>query len=187
MLYFAYGSNLNKAHMRVRCPGARSLGRFKLKDHKLVFRGVADCIKSPGDVIPGAVWLITPECEESLDRYEGIAGGHYRKEYLTVKSGIDGEDTMMYYAMNSTGIYPPSAGYLETILQGYRDHKLKSAPLREAVDASWDDKHPSHLERQRYKRNGRPRLAPKRKPSATAETTGTPKTGNLFGTQQESV
>jgi hypothetical protein len=38
--------------------------------------------------------------------------------------------------------------------------------LREAVQASWDDNAPSHMERSRYQHDGRPRLAlpPGRKP-----------------------
>jgi gamma-glutamylcyclotransferase (GGCT)/AIG2-like uncharacterized protein YtfP len=158
VLYFAYGSNLNRDSMALRCPDAKPIGPLKLTDARLVFRGVADCIYEEGVECPGAVWKLTPECERALDRYEGVSGGFYRKEYVTV-TGIDGEDRMLLYVMNSTGIFPPSQHYYNVIKQGYRDFQLPLKYLRDAVKASWDDKAPSHRERQRHRRNGRPALA----------------------------
>jgi hypothetical protein len=158
VLYFAYGSNLNHAAMAQRCPLAKPIGPIKLPDARLVFRGVADCIYEAGGECPGGVWKITPECERALDRYEGVSGGFYRKEYVPV-SGIEGENQMLLYVMNSTGIFPPSQYYLDVIKRGYRDFQLPHKYLRAAVKASWDDKAPSHRERQRHRRNGRPALA----------------------------
>ena len=37
MLYFAYGSNLDEAQMRARCPGARRVARAVLPHHALHF------------------------------------------------------------------------------------------------------------------------------------------------------
>jgi hypothetical protein len=160
MLYFAYGSNLNIEQMKRRCPGATPLGRFSLTDARLVFRGVADCIYEAGAICEGGLWEITPQCEHALDIYEGISGGLYRKEYVESDAG-----PILLYQMNSTGIYPPSFGYLATIRRGYADFKLPVSALSDAVKASHDDKHPSHHERKRHRRNGRPTLA-KRENSA---------------------
>lgn len=185
MLMFSYGSNLCIEHMNVRCPRAIPLGRFDLKHTQLVFRGVADAVFVPGEAsCPGGIWRITAACEAALDRYEGIGSGAYRKEIVDL-TGVEGETEMMLYSMNSTGIFPPSQSYLDTIIQGYRDFKLPLKYLRAAVAASWDDKAPSHLERKRHGRNGRPELAlsktvPVRK-ARKAATTGLPTTGNLFG------
>lgn len=158
MLYFAYGSNLNKRAMAHRCEAATSIGKFYLDDASLVFRGVADCISAPGARCPGGVWKITAACERALDRYEGIAHGLYSKEYLPI-AGIPGEHELMLYVMNSTGIMPPSTGYLEVIKEGYRDFGLPLAPLHEAVQRSWDDKNKTRQERARYYRWGFPQLA----------------------------
>lgn len=164
-LYFAYGSNLNIAQMKRRCPKAKPLRRWKLGNARLVFRGVADCILDEGAACYGGIWLITPECERALDAYEGFRrddpeAGMYRKIHMPLPGPMyGGHAELMYYAMNSTGIMPPSGGYLACIVQGYRDFKLPLRPLHEAVTASHDDKNPSHIERQRYRRNGRPRLA----------------------------
>lgn len=159
MLYFAYGSNLNMRHMAWRCPKAVAIGKFSLHDARLVFRGVADCIFEEGSTCPGAIWRITPECEDRLDSYEGIASGMYRKEYVDLEGAPAGDDRMLYYAMNSTGIYPPAQHYLDVIKQGYRDFKMPMGPLLDAVRASHDKKAPTFRERQRARRSGRPALA----------------------------
>jgi Gamma-glutamyl cyclotransferase, AIG2-like len=161
MFYFAYGSNLNKAQMARRCPNATPLCPLILPDARLVFRGVADCIEQPGSTCAGAVWVITPECERTLDIYEGVRGGMYRKEFIDIEP-FEGEDRMLIYRMNSKGIFPPSKSYYESIRVGYRDFQLSTRSLREALAASWDDKHPSHVERKRHRRNGRPALALRR-------------------------
>lgn len=162
MLYFAYGSNLNKWQMARRCPRAVSLGRLKLPDWRLVFRGVADLIPDEGAFCWGGVWRITPECERALDYYEGVASGLYRKETIPIEPLADGTNEMLVYVMNSDGVFPPSESYLASIVKGYRDFRLPKsarAALNRAVAESWDDKAPSHMERQRHRRNGRPRLA----------------------------
>ena len=158
-LYFAYGSNMNKAQMRVRCPGARPIGAYHLNDALLVFRGVANVIPDKGSRVYGAIWKITPECEVALDRYEGVSHGMYRKVYVDLAKPIGGEVEMMLYVMNSEGIMPPSQGYLAGIREGYRDFGLSTKPLDAAVEASYKYNNPSHIERNRHRRNGRPQLA----------------------------
>lgn len=159
MLYFAYGSNLNIAQMARRCPRATPIRAFALKDWQLVFRGVADIVQKSGAVVWGGVWDITDECERALDRYEGLSSGLYRKVHGKLAQPIAGQTEMMFYVMNSEGIFPPSEDYLDAIREGYRDFDLKPKTLRDAVRRSHDKKAPSHHERQRYARTGRPRLA----------------------------
>lgn len=161
MLYFAYGSNLNKEHMAQRCPNATPVCKIMMPDQRLVFRGVADCIYEPGAICPGAIWKITAECERALDIYEGVRSSMYRKEYLELDKPFMGETRIMLYRMNSTGIMPPSEDYFASICEGYADFALPTALLDKALHASWDDKHPSHKERKRHRRNGRPALARK--------------------------
>lgn len=159
---FSYGSNLNIDNMMYRCPQAEKLGRLRLRDWQLVFRGVADIVPMPGAICWGGVWRITPACERALDRYEGVDGGMYRKEYLPIKRTPHGETDMLIYVMNSTGVYPPSERYLQTIIEGYRDFGLpKSASdlLDRALWESWAEKAPTAAERQRTRRTGRPKLA----------------------------
>jgi hypothetical protein len=161
-LYFAYGSNLHVGQMRLRCPAAVPLARYRLRNWRLVFRGVADCIAEEGAVCYGGVWRITPACERALDIYEGVESGLYRKEYLPIKPTPEGDTDILLYVMNSTGIMPPSQHYLSIIRQGYRYFSMPPRArtlLNQAVRESWDDKAPSYRERWRYRRTGRPPLA----------------------------
>lgn len=161
-LYFAYGSNLCIRQMQRRCPAATPLHKFKLEDSRLTFRGVADCPRVVGSVCYGGLWRITAECEDSLDRYEGVHGGFYRKDYIPLDpTEHDGETHLMLYVMNSTGIFPPAHSYLETIAQGYRDFRLPMDSLKAAVAHSHDHRSPSGTELRRHTRLGKPRLAPR--------------------------
>jgi gamma-glutamylcyclotransferase (GGCT)/AIG2-like uncharacterized protein YtfP len=161
-LYFAYGSNLSKVQMHIRCPDAVPVGSLTLEDWTLVFRAVADVAASPGDTVHGAVWKLSPSDEATLDQFEGVAKGTYRKVYIPIEPfdfAGDHHEDMLVYVMNSTGIMPPTISYLRTIRDGYRDFALPMAALDDAVERSHDDKAPSHIERQRRMRAGRPPLA----------------------------
>ena len=40
-IYCAYGSNMNLEQMSHRCPNAKVIGKGKLENYKLTFRGVS--------------------------------------------------------------------------------------------------------------------------------------------------
>ena len=160
-LYFAYGSNLSLTQMQQRCPAAVPLDSFMLPDARLVFRGVADVVFERGAVCPGGLWSITPACERTLDEYEGIARGTYRKLHVEADGLPDGETHVMMYVMNSTGIMPPSLRYYGVIRDGYLDFGLPLHELRQALKHAHDHRHLTHIERQRLRRNGRPPEKPR--------------------------
>lgn len=138
-LYFAYGSNLSTESMRHRCPDSIKLGTAVLQDWRLTFRGVADVEESEGDVAFGGLWLCPPRDIRSLDRYEGVAGGFYRKRVLTVQAE-DGPMDALVYVMNPTPLDNrslPSQHYFGTIAAGYRDYGLPLDALQEALDATY--------------------------------------------------
>ena len=88
-LYFAYGSNLDLEQMAQRCPDAEIVGPVRLENYELRFRGSGFATVAPkkGSTVHGLVWKITPNCEQSLDRYEGYPR-HYTKETVTVKTRL---------------------------------------------------------------------------------------------------
>lgn len=133
MLYFAYGSNLSHSSMAARCPKAKPLQALTLKDARLVFRGVADVEYYKDHSVQGGIWQITAECERSLDIYEGVKAGLYRKTFLTVKRKNREPEPMLVYQMNEDGIMEPSEFYLNVIRQGYRDFGLDLRELEKAV------------------------------------------------------
>ena len=144
-LYIAYGSNLNRAQMQRRCPGAKAVRKIFLQDARLVFRHVLDVEYHPGSNVPCVVWEINKAMEHDLDHYEGVQGGHYAKEVIFLEDGREA----MIYVMLTDGICPPSAQYYERIRQGYRDFKMDQAPLRIALKHSWKKKEHSDITRRR--------------------------------------
>ena len=134
--YFAYGSNLNKAQMRLRCPGSTAIGLFSLEGYQLVFRRVADVAPAEGQTAFGALYTITKSDELTLDRYEGFRQsapdrGKYRKVVLELTvAGLPA--SVMFYVMNSTSISPPDPHYYSVIHEGYLDWQIDVASLEEA-------------------------------------------------------
>jgi len=159
MLYFAYGSNLNPAQMRVRCPGAKRCGPLILPNGRLVFRNVADVVIDHNSVIAGGVWRITAQHERDLDRFEGVGSKWYRKRYikLSLNEG-ESEDCLYYQMITKTGVMPPSQAYYNTMLEGYRWFGLDETLLNQALHDSWDDKNITVVLRDRHIRKGRPAL-----------------------------
>ena len=87
--YIAYGSNLNRAQMALRCPDAKVVGTGEIKDYELLFRGnrngaVATVEPKKGESVPVLIWEISPRDEFNLDRYEGYPR-LYGKEMLEVE------------------------------------------------------------------------------------------------------
>lgn len=123
-LYFAYGANLNVDSMAFRCPAAKLIGKAVAYGKKRVFRYVADVVKGTGkDLVEGAVWEITPECEASLDRFEGYPR-LYTKKQIRVWSETHGRDVVaMIYVMTSPKrpLGAPSKNYFHTIMTGLAD------------------------------------------------------------------
>ncbi len=133
-LYAAYGSNLNLEQMARRCPTARVIGRAVLEDWQLLFYGVATIERNTGGYVPVLVWEIQPSDEAALDIYEGYPRS-YRKETVTVS--LNGRLVqVMVYVMNDGQLQPPYAGYLQTILSGYKSAGFDVGVLRKAVAKS---------------------------------------------------
>ncbi len=140
-LYIAYGSNLNRRQMEMRCPTAAPLSIAVLADYRLMFRGGDGCavatIEPAKDYgVPVVIWQIQPSDERSLDRYEGYPY-LYRKEYIKVP--INGtEQIAMVYIMNEEG-HPygtPSKHYYDVIMEGYGDFSLSPTVLKQAAKES---------------------------------------------------
>ena len=136
-LYIAYGSNLDTWQMRYRCPGARPVAKSWLHDYRLVFQGMplnahANVIPEKGQKGPVVVWEISAANEKALDRYEGVKGGYYTKEYFTIE--VNGEMVeALIYIMCPRDYNIPAAGYLETIVEGYHDFNFDIRYLKEAA------------------------------------------------------
>ncbi len=131
MNYFAYGSNMDVQQMAVRCSDAVVVGAACLPAHRFLINthGVATVVPSEGEVVHGVLWAISNADEASLDHYEGVAAGFYRKLITRVRLN-DGSaaDALIYVARDHMpGRARP--GYLERVLAAAQRHRLPGAHL----------------------------------------------------------
>ena len=84
-LYFAYGSNMNKSAMAIRCPGADNLGPAVLKGWGLRARLHADIEASRKEHVDGVLWGVNRKHVKELDFYEGVAYKYYEKKIVEVQ------------------------------------------------------------------------------------------------------
>ena len=125
MLYFAFGSNLNRKQIKRRCKNSRFISRHILKNYQLVFRskyGAADIQRKKGSSVLGAIYDISKIDEKKLDVYE-----EFPKVYTKKYFKIWGKKVMFYYMSDKTKQTEPSRGYLNSIIQGYKDCGYKDS------------------------------------------------------------
>lgn len=140
-LYFAYGANLNKQGMRLRCKDAVEVQPFYLHGWRLAFSGVATIIPDQDDLVAGALWAISDDDERSLDTFEGWP-------YLYHKEIIKVDDLeFMAYVMNSDQPAEPSLNYIMTIAQGYQDWALDLVDLDDALQTTQEEIYQNDLQR----------------------------------------
>jgi hypothetical protein len=128
MKYFAYGMNTNTAQMSVRCPDAHPLGRAVLYGHEFRFARHADIIENPDYNTHGVLWDITPDCELALDALEGFPSYYLKKTVRVFYNGSPVE-CMTYYMTGDLPDEYPSDGYLEMLMEGYREHEVDNTQL----------------------------------------------------------
>lgn len=132
--YFAYGSNLDPGTFLGRRrlqPLATRIG--VLHDFELRFdlpvgpgeRGVANVAPRPGDHVWGAIYQLTHEGAERLDRSEGVDKGVYRRLEVVVRTPEADEIAAFTYRSEiSRPERRPSRRYLGLLLAGAREHGL---------------------------------------------------------------
>lgn len=146
--YLAYGSNLNVAQMRWRCPDARALGTATIEDYRLLFKGsktgsYLTIEAQEGAQVPVAVWEVSEEDEKRLDRYEGFPIFYYKKEleltFTGIKTGKKRKRKCFVYIMHEDRpIGIPSRSYVETCIEGYRDFGFNLKYIKDAYEACWE-------------------------------------------------
>lgn len=138
-LYFAYGSNMDRAQMKRRCPDSKYVGKAVLKGYRLGFTGhsnnwggaVATITKGEGSV-PGILYKVTDADIENLDRFEGYPTVYQRK---TVKVG--GQDALIYLRSLKSP-KPVGPAYLVKLWRAYKENGFDFEPLIEAVAEGTD-------------------------------------------------
>ncbi len=131
MLYFAYASNLSKEYMLSRCPNATPIKRAMLKGYKLVFNELADIVEDADKVVSGAIYVISKQELEELDRLEGYPL-LYDRLVIEVEDDLGSRYDAFTYIMEEKAIQPPPEHYYQLLVSGYEDWELPMEPLEKA-------------------------------------------------------
>jgi hypothetical protein len=126
-LYAAYGSNMDPAQMRRRCPASPHTGTGWLPGWRLTFgaeeygwEGALATVVPAAPDAPGvfvALYDLTAADERSLDVWEGADHGLYRKLTVGVRT-LFGDEVAYVYALDAFEGGLPSARHLGAIADG---------------------------------------------------------------------
>ena len=142
-LYYAYGSNMDAAALRSRCPSASILATARLPGHRfaLMGNGYATLRRGPGAEVHGALYDIDAADFAALDAYEDVAGGLYVRTAVTVRRPDGAARRALVYLgcdpATGRSIHP---GYVEGIVAAARALGLPAlyvASLESFLPGSW--------------------------------------------------
>ncbi|MFD0591038.1 gamma-glutamylcyclotransferase family protein [Paenibacillus sp. GCM10027627] len=140
LYYFAYGSNLDQAQMKSRCPGSSILNRAYLPHYVLSFKsngrsGVATIVPSQGEFVEGAIYRITPHDLAQLDRYEGHPFIYKRHEIKVFTYDHEQIKALTYILKPSFPPELPAEHYLAKIQKGYAELNIPTYKLIQAYES----------------------------------------------------
>ena len=83
----AYGSNLCRQRMALRCPGVEAIGTTVIPGYRMLFKqsrtGAYCTIEQDANCcVPALIYRISAEDEARLDRCEGYPRYYYKREFL---------------------------------------------------------------------------------------------------------
>jgi len=143
-LYFAYGSNLDEAQMRERCPGAAPLGVATLPNHELAFGGfshrwdgaVASVRRARGRQVQGLLYRLPPEDLGALDRFEGHPFSYERTTRMVLTA--DGRRRALVYLQpeETFEAWAPQPRYFAVLAREYARRGFGLDELEAAVGAA---------------------------------------------------
>jgi len=138
--YFAYGSNLSVARKVVRTGAISQAIPSRLHGYRLAFnkeapggRAYANVIPDPSGEVWGVVYLCNHPAMMELDRYEGVATGHYERLPVEVATRSGERMQAVAYVAGAAFVVDgakPADEYLRLILDGARHHGLPEDYIR---------------------------------------------------------
>jgi hypothetical protein len=130
-LHFAYGSNMSRALMAMRCPGAVALGTAKLPGWRFVI--TTECVGSiarhPGAVVRGVLWRLGPGDIAAINAYENLDAGLYVRRVLPVQKEGRNIPALVYIARRR-GRGTPRPGYIHLVVEAAREWNLPGGYIR---------------------------------------------------------
>jgi gamma-glutamylcyclotransferase (GGCT)/AIG2-like uncharacterized protein YtfP len=118
-LYAAYGGNMDPALMAERCPHSPQQGTGWLEGWRLTFGGedigwegpLATVVEDVAERVFVVLYEISHLDERSLDRWDGVTLGYFRKTRVRVET-LDGDAPAWLYVLNAYEGGLPSERYL---------------------------------------------------------------------------
>jgi gamma-glutamylcyclotransferase (GGCT)/AIG2-like uncharacterized protein YtfP len=121
-LYAAYGGNMDPALMAERCPHSPQQGTGWLEGWRLTFGGedigwegpLATVVEDVAERVFVVLYEISHLDERSLDRWDGVTLGYFRKTRVRVET-LDGDAPAWLYVLNAYEGGLPSERYLSML------------------------------------------------------------------------
>ncbi|MBZ0138179.1 MAG: gamma-glutamylcyclotransferase [Pseudorhodoplanes sp.] len=124
-MHFAYGSNMSRRAMEARCPGAEAVGPALLQGYRFIIMtdGYASVEPAHGHAVHGVMWRLTARDLASLNAYESLQSGLYRRAMLPVLYDRVHLNALVYLGRTANeGRARP--GYMEQVLDAAREWEL---------------------------------------------------------------
>jgi len=130
-LHFAYGSNMSRALMAARCPGARAIGVATLPGWRFVVTtdSVGSIARASGAIVHGVLWRMTLRDLAAVNAYEGLDSGLYLRRVMPVRYG-SGRAAALIYIARWRGEGAPRPGYIDVVVQAAREWELPERYIR---------------------------------------------------------
>src|SRR5258708_25392770 len=99
-MHFAYGSNMSRALMSARCPGAEAMGTATLSGWRFVINpeGFGSIAAQPGGRVHGVLWRLSARDLAAVNAYESIDSGLYLRRRLAGRCGGTQALARVYFA-----------------------------------------------------------------------------------------
>jgi gamma-glutamylcyclotransferase (GGCT)/AIG2-like uncharacterized protein YtfP len=131
VIYFAYGANMERAAMRMRCVAATPLGPAVLRGWRyIIAQGYGSVARASGACVHGVLWRLTPRDLAALNAFESLESGLYRRAMLTVENGARRVRALVYIARQG-GRPRPMPGYQERLVAAAQDWALPARYVAE--------------------------------------------------------
>jgi len=124
-LHFAYGSNMSRALMGVRCPGAIALGTATLPHWRFVIgvEGHGSIAPRPGARVHGVLWRVGARDIAAINAYENLDSGLYARRFVPVRHGARLVPALVYI-LRRPGTGRPRPAYVHLVVAAARDWGL---------------------------------------------------------------
>jgi hypothetical protein len=131
MLHFAYGSNMSRALMGLRCPAAQALGAATLAGWRFVVNpdGVGSIAPAQGALLRGVLWRLGLRDLAAINAYEGVDTGLYLRRILAVVHEGRRVPALTYVARRK-GEGRARPGYISLVVAAAREWEMPEAYVR---------------------------------------------------------